>query len=147
LVDYVHVRGLRELQAAMFALPKKLDRGILNSALKAGAKPMVKDAQAKVPVDTGDLKSAIRAISVKPPVYTATVHVGIGKTRLTKARKKAGERAYTPWYGLLVEFGTSKMSARPFLRPAFERNKFAAVGIIKKNLAIAIEAEAEKLKR
>ena len=147
MADYVHVRGLRELQAAMHALPKKLDRRILNSALMAGARPMVRDAKAKVPVDTGALKSGIRAKPVKPTEHTATIHVGIGKARQSRAEKAAGAKRYTPWYGRLVEFGTSKMSARPFLRPAFERNKSSSVEIIKKQLAKRIEAEAEKLKR
>lgn len=147
MAEVITVRGLRELQAAMRALPKRLDRRILNAALMAGARPMVKAAKAKVPVDTAALKSGIRATPVRPKQHTATVHVGIGRARQSKAERAKGAKKYTPWYGFLVEFGTSKMSARPFLRPAFETTKQAAVEIIKAAIGRRIEIEAAKLKR
>lgn len=34
-------------------------------------------------------------------------------------------------YGLYLEFGTSKMAARPWLRPAYERNKAGATNAIR----------------
>jgi HK97 gp10 family phage protein len=40
-----------------------------------------------------------------------------------------------PNYWWLVEFGTSKMPARPFLRPAFERKKAEAIEVIRASLS------------
>ena len=51
------------------------------------------------------------------------------------------------WYWRFVEFGTVKMSARPFLRPAFDMKKHEAVTAIKTRLAQRIEQAAQELKK
>ena len=51
------------------------------------------------------------------------------------------------YYWRFLEFGTSKLSAKPFLRPAFEAKKDAAVDAIKAKLAEAIEKTAAKLRK
>lgn len=63
----------------------------------------------KIPhVQTGRLKGSIG--HDKPRDLVRRVGTGIGgKTKLG--------------YGLFLEFGTSKMAARPWLRPAIKRNK------------------------
>jgi HK97 gp10 family phage protein len=147
LAEIVKIHGLRELQRAMRELPRRMDRRILNAALMAGARPMVADAKANVLVDTGALRSAIRATPLRKTSHTSTVQIGIGRARQTKAQRMAGAKRYVPFYGLFLEFGTSKMSAKPFLRPAFERNKRSAVEIIRERIATRIAAEAEKLRR
>jgi HK97 gp10 family phage protein len=50
------------------------------------------------------------------------------------------------WYAHFVEFGTSKMAARPFMRPAFESRKAGAVEAIKSYLLSRIPKEVEKLR-
>jgi hypothetical protein len=45
-----------------------------------------------------------------------------------------------------VEFGTRKMAARPFLRPALESRRREAVEAIKGRLAQRIEIEVKALK-
>ena len=49
------------------------------------------------------------------------------------------------FYARFVEFGTVKMAARPFLRPAFEAKKGEAVDAIKVYLERRIPAEVAKL--
>jgi HK97 gp10 family phage protein len=49
------------------------------------------------------------------------------------------------YYWRFVEFGTSKMSARPFMRPAFDGNKLEALNRIKEYLTARIDKEAAKL--
>jgi hypothetical protein len=44
-----------------------------------------------------------------------------------------------------VEFGTRKMAARPFLRPALESRRREAVDAIKERLTERIEIEAKAL--
>jgi len=48
---------------------------------------------------------------------------------------------------LANEFGTSKMSARPFLRPALDSNAETVLGVLKGKLAEIIPAYALKLSR
>jgi HK97 gp10 family phage protein len=45
----------------------------------------------------------------------------------------------------MVEFGTSKMSPKPFMRPAFEAKKNEAVDAIRDYLAKRIPEEVAKL--
>ena len=51
------------------------------------------------------------------------------------------------WYWRFVEFGTRKMRARPFLRPALEAKRREAVQAMKDRLSERIELEAKDLYR
>jgi HK97 gp10 family phage protein len=62
-------------------------------------------ASERAPRDTGKLAENIVISDIKEG---GTVDIGPDRDR---------------FYGLFLEFGTSKMSARPFLQPAFEENK------------------------
>ena len=48
------------------------------------------------------------------------------------------------YYGAFVEFGTSKMAARPFMRPAFETRRDYAIEAMRAYLAERIPRELEK---
>jgi HK97 gp10 family phage protein len=65
-------------------------------------------AESGVPVDTGNLRDSIqKKITNKGMLFSGTVFVN---------EKKAP-------YATFVEFGTSKMQARPFIRPAIDKNR------------------------
>ncbi len=66
-----------------------------------------------------------------------------GNGRGQKRVKAYGK--FDAYYWYLVEFGTSKMSARPFMRPAFEAKKDDAVAAIAQSIADRFPQEAEKL--
>ena len=130
----VHVTGLKELQSFLDTLPVKLEKNIMRSAMRQGAKVMQRQAVANVPVKSGDLKKSIKiGTRVRGGRVTAMV-----KTKL--------------FYAKFVEFGTSahNISAkqngwlsfmnifakevahpgsrpRPFLRPAMDATAGAAV--------------------
>lgn len=48
---------------------------------------------------------------------------------------------------LAAEFGTSKVAAQPFLRPALEAQSQAVINILKEQLSVLIPAYAKKLNR
>lgn len=54
------------------------------------------------------------------------------------------ENAY---YWRFLEFGTSKMEARPFFRPAWESSRMMLYSAVKRVLKRGIEAEARRLRR
>lgn len=143
------MHGLRELSDALKALPRKLERRILNAALMTGAREMEKEAKLLAPRATGTLQRNIRARPGRPDGHNATVIVGVRKlTGRQVARLKAkGKAADDPFYWRFLEFGTARMPARPFLRPAFEAKKLSAADTIKKALRVRIEKEAAKLRR
>lgn len=72
-------------------------RFVRRKALRVGIRVAERYAKAKVPIDTGTLKGSIGVESV-----TDTEAVLVAKTD----------------YAAYVEFGTRRMRARPFMRPA-----------------------------
>ena len=62
-----------------------------------------KDARTLAPVDTGNLRGSIQVRPASPALTEASV----------------GPEAE---YGVYVEYGTSRMSAQPFMRPAADRH-------------------------
>lgn len=149
MAEFVEIKGLRELQEAMRQLPKKLERRVLNAALMTGAREIANEAKARAPVRTGTLRRNIRARPGRPTDgHTATTIVGVRKLtfrQVARLRSK-GKSADDPFYWRWLEFGTAKMAARPFLRPAFEAKKVSAAHTIKEALKVRIEKEAAKLR-
>jgi HK97 gp10 family phage protein len=154
----VQITGLKELQNALNQLPKEIQGRPLRSAVSAAAKVIVDDVKARVPVgETGNLKTAVYRYRSRRNSATGreTFFVGIrqGKAqfkdtaynrrrgRVGKSYKTAGEA----YYWRFLEFGTAKMQAKPFLRPAFEANKSRAVEVIKDRLGKSIQTQAKKL--
>lgn len=157
MVDLQHVQGLRELQDSLKKLPDNIARNVLRGAVGAGASVIRKEAQAKAPVYTGEvskghpppgtLKRAIvqkqirELSSLFKQVFYVTVRRGKKYTKQGKGSNLSQDAFYAAW----VEWGTSKMPARPFMRPAFEAKKEAAVQAIKEYLTKRIPEEAAKL--
>lgn len=83
-----------------------------NKALKNAAEPVLEDAKANVPVRTGKLKKGLKITNVKKKDGMKYILVGVDR----------GDNSEV-FYGKFIEFGTSKMPARPFLQPAYEKNK------------------------
>jgi HK97 gp10 family phage protein len=90
----------------------------VEEALLKGALRVERDAKINAPVDTGRLRASI-------------------SSRLSNANKEHvyAEIGTNVEYGSLLEFGTSKMAAKPFLFPAYTQNKEK----IKKDIAAALK--------
>lgn len=139
----VKVEGLAELDKALRELLPACVRGRpLRAAVAAGARIVAKEAKARVPVDSGLVKSRIRVMSNPQQQKQARAESVVGVRRSGKARKDQD-----PYYWRFVEFGTRKMRARPFLRPALEAKRNEATQMIRERLAKRIEAEVAKLRR
>lgn len=79
--------------------------------LEKAAEVVANAARQKVPVDTGKLKETIRVRRLKgDPKQDVRVYAG--------SREKGGA-----YYAHMVEYGTVKMKAKPFLRPALNQSK------------------------
>ena len=152
----VEIKGLKELSAALKELPQNIARNVLRGATGAGAAEIRKEAKVKAPVYTGPVsqghpppgtlkrgiyQSQQRKLST---LLSQVFHVGVRTGK--KLKTKQGVSA-DPYYWKFVEFGTSKMAARPFMRPAFEAKKLAAVEAIRKYMADRIPKEVAKLKQ
>ena len=103
--------------------PEKITAEIENRAMdrleKAG-EAVANRARGIVPVGTGLLKSTIRVTRLKgDPKLNIRVYAG-NRVQGGSSKKGAARGAF---YAHMVEYGTVKMKARPFLRPALNASK------------------------
>ena len=100
-----------------------------NEALLAGAEVLNKEVIKNTPEKTGKAKKYLKVSKVTKEKGIKVVKVGI-------SREDNSEAFYLKFH----EFGTSKMSARPFMRPAFERKRKEALEktheVIRKGLGL-----------
>ena len=129
------IDGIKELRKAFKELSDSAQRGVLRTALRQAAKPVVKEARRRVPVDTGLTKKAIGTKVWLKKDSVATVMIGL-------RRGMKGSRHFL--VGLL-ELGTRNMPARPFLRPALDSQKNAAVTALAKALKARIDKVTAKV--
>lgn len=130
-VQVTKIEGAAELEKVLAQLPRQMGVRALFSALRKAANIIRDEAKSRVPVLTGTLKDNI--VTKKLPERrsnSATVIVG--------SNRKA-------FHAHLIEFGTVKMTPRPFLRPAFDTKKHEALDKIGLELGKNIEREATKL--
>lgn len=125
------------LLKALHQFPTNIQNNVLVGAIRAGAKPLVDAAKANVPVDTANLKKSI-GINRKKTKDKSQVW-------FTVSPRKGGKN--DGFYGHMVEFGTSKMAAQPFMRPAFESQDQQSIEATKKYMASRIDKEVEKARR
>jgi len=120
--------GFKQLERSLSKLPKALSDGVERSALRAGAKPIEKKAKASVAVSSGLLKQSL-GTSVKKNRggenkgnLSARVgaRTGFGKTEMVNGKPVRKDPVK---YAHLVEYGTSRTAAKPFIRPAVESSK------------------------
>ena len=91
---------------------------IENKALLAGAEIINNEIKKNAPTKTGHAKSFLKVSKVKKEKGIKVVKVGISKSDNSEA-----------FYLKFHEYGTSKMPARPFMKPAFLRKRKDALNI------------------
>ena len=101
-------RNVREAIKFLSQLPGRLDGTAHQDALMAAAKVVAAEAKRLVPVDTGNLRDSIRVRSSPKKYKPGALVIASGST-------KAGTKGY---HAKLVEYGTVKTRARPFMEPA-----------------------------
>ena len=153
----IQITGLSELDKRLREMPDKLARNVMRGAVRAGAAVIQKEAKARVPVakkahllksyksklwkhyraakygtwiQPGNIKRNIKVSPAKKaPRGTIEYHVYIS------------DKNKNTYYWKFLEFGTSKMAAKPFMRPAFEAQKEAATVAIREYMAKRIDKE------
>lgn len=97
----------------------------------------------------------IRAHIVEYAIPTSSARAGGRPTVLVRVSNRGYERlngklrfirpGSSPGYWWLVEFGTSKNSAKPFMRPAFETKKQDATEVFRRHVRQEIESTFARL--
>lgn len=154
----IQITGLADLEKRLLAFPDKLAGNILGGAIRAGAVVIQREAQAKAPMSNAPhyLTSKRTAIMKKMGNHYSVNLIQPGTLKKSIRVKKAPRKSRSVpieywvyvskriWYWKFVEFGTSKMVARPFMRPAFDIMKEKATERIREYLAARIDKEAAK---
>lgn len=108
------IKGLKDLIKNLNDLPVKLEKKVIRAAVRKGANVVRDKARELVDKDTHNLQKSIITTGVKVSGKIA-FRVSL-KQRKTKNAKD-------PYYGRFKEFGTSKMPAHPFMRPALDTSE------------------------
>jgi HK97 gp10 family phage protein len=157
----VRIDGLKELAAALRELPRAVGAKRLRKPVAQAAAIIKDSAQARAPIaearglgnrgglsagqpPPGTLRKSIIVKRVQGSALDATYIVAV---RHGKRYRDVGKlhRNLDAYYWSFLEFGTAKMSARPFMRPAYESNKDRALQTILYGLAEGVHAEASAL--
>lgn len=129
--------GLRELTQRLNGLPDKLRRRRLRGMVEAGAEVIRAEAERHAPIYTGgnpkvkpgQLKGAIYAARV-PSECTSVLEVW----QVNVKRRGSGGAPQAAW----VEYGTVTMAPQPYMRPAWDAKKAAALAAMGSYLALAL---------
>lgn len=149
----VKLDGIDDLRVAMAGAAKQIRTKAVRAALRAAARVIQADARARAPVlivptpfrRTGTVKRRItvRASKAARKDGNEGVYINVrplrGKAQESKFGKAGAKNPNDPFYWRFLEFGTKKMAARPFLRPAAESKGNEAIGVFMKSVVPAIE--------
>lgn len=142
-----NVQGVEETLAALRDFPKTIGRNTLRRALVTAAQPVAIVARSYAPDDpetpAPDLKRSIAVATQLTRRHRSArlneVEVHVGPT------VQAGRSVLS--YAAIQEFGSYKQTARPFMRPAWDRTKGLVLKILGIELAKEFEASAARISR
>lgn len=147
------IEGGEELQKRLAGLSEEVTKKVALKAIRAGTRLMLNAIKSNAPVgpgtpklrrnksgdivvmDYGHLKDNIRARQDSKRVRNAAQGQGVFEMMIT---------AGAAFWGRFVEEGTAKMSARPWMRPAFDANTAPATEKVGDELKKGIDAWVKK---
>lgn len=122
----LQIDGLAQLEAKLLDLGRAGARRSLAKGLRQGANVVRDEARRRVRKKSGDTAKKIRVKNEGLRFEDMTFSVNIN------------------YVGRFLEFGTSKMPAYPFLRPAAENKAAEAVEVMRDITTAAIEQEWDR---
>ena len=136
----------KKLIETLQTLPKNIQKNVMVGAVRAGTNVVRDEARRLAPVDTGNLQKSIATIqNTSRNDRFSMVKSNPNVISFSVTPSRGGK--YDGWYAHFFEFGTSKMNARPFLRPAFESQQDEVLQVTKEYIANRLPGEVQKAKR
>jgi HK97 gp10 family phage protein len=153
----MNIQGLAELQAALESMSNKVANSGVRKALKAGAAPVQTGMVSLAPKDTGFMSEHFNTrIKMEKEGRAGTAFIGPqGKVdypayvsgaynivRNVKGKAKKVGKIAVATIVRFFEFGTAKMSKKPFMTQSFEVNKGRALDNIIESLNTTVQDAA-----
>lgn len=123
----------KELEQALKGLEPKVAKQIVKKAMRKGMKLIQSAAKDKAPFETGQTKKAIKVRAAKLGRKGIGIDVKVGE----------GDYKGETFYASFLEYGTSKMPPKPFMRPAYDSKKDQAENVTMNEIKEIIEQEAD----
>lgn len=143
----IKVEGFKELAEALRELPERVAKNTLRRAVSSGAAIIRNEARVLAPVDTGEMRKDIQIKRERDTkgIFSASYSVFVRSGKKSRLSGRARNIQKDSFYWRFVEFGTAKMNAHPFMRPAFQHKKDQALNQIKETLDAGIQKTANEL--
>ena len=126
-----------KIAAKLDIITKAAEQGV-RPAAQAGAQVFYQEVRARVPISAKPHKSGKKTYSpgsLQRAIYQAFMKEesgpGVSKYRISWNKQHA-------FYGRFLEFGTSKMAAKPFLRPAYDAARAKALQAVQERMAAEV---------
>ncbi|MFL4597010.1 HK97-gp10 family putative phage morphogenesis protein [Stenotrophomonas maltophilia] len=128
----IHISGLAELERALLELSDRAARRALRKGMRRGAIVVRNDARNRVRIARGKLRRSIRVRE---------------RSEEQGWMRFAVEVPRSAFYGKFGEYGTSRMAAWPFMRPAAESKTEEAVSTMRDALGEAVQEEMRRARQ
>lgn len=166
----IKLLGDKNIVANLNMLQKSVRTRIMRKALVNSLAPVKAKAKSRVAKKSGLLQKSIKVkatkngnakVFVDPAVWTAKKGNDVRSVRFigSKREKSRLRSAFTSWakdngyeiikpskYAHLVEFGTRRAKAKPFLRNSMDESRSEVLGILQKEVVSEFNKEAAKFK-
>ena len=133
------VLGLGELEADFQRLSRSLANKAVRDAVMAGAKLARDKTRQSAPVRSGKLKKNIVVTRPRQQDTPGAAVAGVSVKRPSGRKRQSPKPESAPYYWRFLEFGTSQMNAKPFLRPAWDNYLPQIEDAVRSKLAQAID--------
>lgn len=152
------LEGFGDLKAALAEMPAATQRNVLKRATLKALEPTFQEIRNSAPVRTGKLQASVRLlVGMDDPEYRARARASFkakGHARGVKRTKGGGNILASirvggagAFHAPFVEFGTVKMAAHPFVRPAVDGNQAAIIESLKESMTVEIGKAAARRAR
>lgn len=124
------VQNPEALADALRSLDDVASESVLRQAAVAGAREVFSEVKLRAPVDLGIYEGKQ---GMHPSGFLRdNILIAYDKEQSVEGRIASYLVTWSKdaFYGRFLEYGTSKMAARPFLRPAYEAKKSAAAAAV-----------------
>ncbi len=140
----IQLTGIDDILRKLNTLDDRVAKKVVRKEVRGGTKVIADEAKARSLVDEGTMK---RSISVRARKKRRRGEISMNLIfnvrkfpKLTRGSTK--QRRY--FYPAAIEYGTNKMKAKPFVRPAWDSKKRPVLARILNGIRAGIEREAHK---